>query len=332
METIQITNLIERIQECGEKTFELINTKSSQSVILPVFCNSRACSNPDCQTHRGNEFHKKHLVQIYGIQHSMQKPKAFVFTGWILSGNLNEHRQFICEKTSLLYHLLKRFSSTEFSLHCEVKPSKKYQGSFYVHWHVVMGGVKDFHWLRHEWGRQIKYETALSLHAVAKYVSKYASKTPVSFLSPDWLPYLQTTYKLRLHRFSTQQGVITKSDWIPLSVLLYELASAFKRARGSYPSGHGKSSFEHDFVPYLDKPPTPESDIPACVYIYPTSTHVKPTLKTHKTTSIHMGIIESASTYPKHYLCYSDMCSDSDGSGSLSKTKICSRCGGTCIE
>jgi len=271
LESIQISNLIERIQNCGEKSFELINSKTSQSVILPVYCNSRSCSNPDCQKHRGEQFHKKHLVQIYEIQHSMQKPKAFIFTGWILSGNLSQHREFICLKTSLLYHLLKKFSSSEFSLHCEVKPSKKYPGSFYVHWHVVAGGVKDFHWLQNEWGRYIKYETALSPSAVAKYVSKYACKTPVNFLSNDWLPYLQTTYKLRLHRFSTKQGEISKSDWLPVSLLIYEAKKTYNReCRGRFAAGHGSCRFNNDFIPFCDAPPPPD-DVPSCVYIFPTS-------------------------------------------------------------
>lgn len=262
MPQIAISNVIQRIQDCGTKDFELVNLKSSKTVLLPVYCDSRSCDNPGCKDHRGISFSKKHAVQIMSIQSSMQKPKAWVFTGYVLQPPLEDHRKFICEKTLLLYKILKQLSSSEFSLHCEIIPSKRFPTCFYVHWHVVTGGLKDYHYAQSLWGRYIEYEKARNIHSVAEYVSKYASKTPVHLGDQNFLPYLQTTYKLRLHRFSTKQGEITKSDWVPITVLVSELKRSANRHRLKHEDGSNK-----DFVPYVDAPPPPDSDIPACVHV-----------------------------------------------------------------
>jgi hypothetical protein len=127
---------------------------------------------------------------------------------------------------------------------------------------VVTGGLKDYHYAQTLWGRYVRYETALSKTSVSEYVCKYASKVPVTFGTSDWLNYLQATYKLRLHRFSTKQGEITKSDWVPVPSLINELKRASNRGRSRREDGTYA-----DYVPYNDTPPPPDDDIPACVSV-----------------------------------------------------------------
>lgn len=264
MPKILLSKVIERIQECGCKDFELINLKTTKTVLLPVFCNSRACDNPECQEHRGGLFKRKHLGQISAIQSSMQKPKAWVFTGYVIKQDSPTLRAFICEKTALLYQILKRLSSSEFSLHVEVKPSKKYKDCFYVHWHVVCGGLKDYHYAQTLWGRYVEYQKAKNIDSVAEYVAKYATKTPVHVGDSSWLNYLMVTYKLRLHRFSTVQGEITKSDWTPVLKIISEgkRALAHHRKRNDW-------GVPTDYIPYLDdRPPDVESEFSPCIKIY----------------------------------------------------------------
>lgn len=261
---IHLSKIIENVQNCGEKTIEFVISSTSQFIEQPSYCDNRACNNPGCQEHRANKFKRKHAVQISALQDSMDKPKAWVFTGYILEPPLEKNRKFICEKTLLLYKILDRLSSSEFSLHCELKP--KGDGRFFLHWHVVSGGLKDYHYAQTLWGRYIRYETAINTHRVSEYVAKYASKTPVAFGTQDFIPYLETTYKLRLHRFSTKQGEITKSDWIPISILVYEAKRALNQGRVRDDMG-----YPTDFIPFIDGHPPPEDpDTPNCVYVYPT--------------------------------------------------------------
>jgi hypothetical protein len=241
---------LERIGNCGTESRELVDA-SGFFIEVPICCDSRACKNPDCQKHRGKQFTKAHSSQIQELQHSMKKPKGWVFTGWILEGNLQNHRTFIMSKTLFLYQLLKKFSSSEFSIHCEIKPQAN--NKWYLHWHVVSGGVKDFKFLQARWGRYVKYETAIHKNKLAEYVAKYSSKVPKFPNEAMWLQYALTTYKLRLHRFSTKNLKATSSsEWFLVDLLLNEIKYSInspckdlsehrKRKRHKYEYWNGKS-------------------------------------------------------------------------------------------
>jgi len=172
----------------------------------------------------------------------MLKPKTWIFTGYVipLEYGVDYIRKFAREQMSKLFRILKNRkygSLTGFSIHMEFK--FKPNGTVYLHFHAVLGGLIDFHRVRREWGRVIRYEKAISPNAVAEYISKYASKTP-SFLDSDLLQefYHLLVYKTLMHRFSvTKSAAEENPDIIPLSpsgcyatpALLIEAKSAYMR-------------------------------------------------------------------------------------------------------
>jgi hypothetical protein len=132
----------------------------------------------------------------------MYSPKAWVFTGYVFHPPFDTEKikLFVIQKTKFLLYLMRKYSSSEFSIHCEIKPQEK--GTLYLHYHVVTGGLKDYHACMSEWGRYIKYEHAVKLKNLSDYVSKYASKTPVYLGHPLFTVYAEITYKTQLHKFS----------------------------------------------------------------------------------------------------------------------------------
>lgn len=69
-------------------------------------------------------FFKNHLPQVNKIRENVIRPKSFVFTGWKLNYfemDVDEIRDFMREKWSLLRKILDEYSSTDYSMHMEFK-------------------------------------------------------------------------------------------------------------------------------------------------------------------------------------------------------------------
>ena len=199
----------------------------------------------------------------------MEKPKAWVFTGWridVLGTSPNKFKSFAREKFPHLYHILKevKFGSvSEFSIHMELKFNT--DDSVHLHFHVVMGGINcRIKTMRSLWGRVVKYERAIEPEFVSEYVSKYSSKTP-DFQDSDFIKdwYFLVTYKIQMHRFSISKNkAILNPDVIPLTssayynygVLIFEAKCAFRR--DSYlKASFGKNKKENRVFHSLLEPP-----------------------------------------------------------------------------
>lgn len=239
----KIANFHAKTDVCGHETFEVVDAKKTKLFDVPVYCNNRACDKSGCKDHRAYLFYKSHIAQEQCVTLSMRKPKTWIFTGYVLS--LSEYdgdyiRKFARHQMSKLFRILKNQkygSVTDFSIHMEFKFHP--DGTVYLHFHVVTGGLKDFHRVRKEWGRVIVYEKAISPKAVAEYISKYASKTP-SFLGSEFLQefYHLLVYKTLMHRFSITRNEAEKNPNIislvpsgcySIPALLNEAKSAYMR-------------------------------------------------------------------------------------------------------
>jgi hypothetical protein len=256
---------------CGSKSREFVSP-SGESRFYPVYCDNRSCSNPACKEHRGYKYSKSHRGQVLALMTSVKSPKSWVFTGWVLP--LSElSREFIQSKMLYLVRLLRQFSNTEFSVHMEVKIQS--ENTAYLHFHVVSGSIENLGLVRRLWGRQIKYESALTESGLVSYISKYASKCPTYYCQSDEDYYSLLVYKTQMHRFSPHVAKCESSTyWYDMESLVRDMTSALWSTRAN----HGIVANEHvkqiywrssDFVPYLDKPPNPDGDVPACVYVYP---------------------------------------------------------------
>ncbi|PNX49390.1 MAG: hypothetical protein BV457_01945 [Thermoplasmata archaeon M9B1D] len=222
----KIDYLYEKMASCGSEFREYLSQEGEHKV-LPVYCDNRSCDKPECKEHRLYKYRKEHQGQINVLNKSMRKPKGWVFSGWKIP--INElDRTFCRKKLVFLFNLLKVFSVSEFSVHMEIKVYPKTHKDFgmaYLHFHVVSGGLKDLHFIRKKWGRQIKYETAIRPKSLGYYVSKYASKTPIFDYEPNRWYYHLLVYKTQMHRFSCkpEDSIKVGSEWVCLDVVLSEV-------------------------------------------------------------------------------------------------------------
>lgn len=198
-----------------------------------------------------------------------------MFTGWVLP--IDQYlKEFSREKLINLFKLLDRYSKTQFVIYMEFK--LKDESTVYLHFHVVTGSVGDIHQVQALWRRKVCYEYPIvSDDALLQYIRKYASKSPI-FQSPSQQrDYVALTYKLQMCRYSVRKDPdftkIKACCW-PVPVLVGELQRGLQRHRPTDEWGTAR-----DYIPYLDDPPSPESDIPACVKVYeerPDSWHPEP--------------------------------------------------------
>ena len=241
-ENEKLDNFHAKINVCGTTFIDIVGGQNTNIISVPVYCNNRGCTNKGCQKHRGELFRKEHFQQQQAITKSMNRPKGWVFTGWVLhTWDSDKIKAFTRKKMLKLHHILKdtKFgATTEFSIHMELKFNE--DGTVYLHWHVVMGGINcKIKTMRSLWGRVVKYEGAIAPSNVTSYVSKYASKTPNFYNSDfnqDW--YHLVVYKTQMHRFSiskieseSMDGILkpAPSGFYPYSVLLAEAMSCYMR-------------------------------------------------------------------------------------------------------
>jgi len=158
------------------------------------------------------------------------------------------HAQFL-----KAYYLLKQQSLTEFSLHMEIKLHS--DGTAYLHFHVVLGGVKDLRFFRKIWGRQVKYETAINPISLGFYISKYASKTPTFSSESQKIVYLSLVYKMQMHRFSVGVPPSSKkiSPWSRMESIRAEIYACCYR--DSYLNSDSEKLYYHPLLNTLDRPP-----------------------------------------------------------------------------
>lgn len=274
----QITEVMDSIQNCGTRTIEFCNLTNGSFLTILESCNNRGCQQGHCQQHRGHLHIKNHECQVSTITKVVRSQKSFVFTGWVLAAPLSSHREFAQQQLIRLFTLLHRFAKTEFVIYMEFKLHS--DGSAYLHFHVVAGSVGDIHLIESLWGRKVRYEYPIvSQDALLSYIRKYTAKSP-QFDSYDiQQSYVELTYKLQMCRYSVPKDLEyfhPKSDFIPTSLLVAEMKSAAAHGRM-----RNKMGDIIDFDPLLDSPPDSSSDIPSCVYVFPTSKPVR--LKRYQT-------------------------------------------------
>lgn len=270
--TFQYEKIIEKVDNCGS-VFDEYYAPSGLRRILPIHCDNRICENDECKQHRLYKYMHTHYGQIAILNEDMRSPKAWVFTGWVVS-IASFDRHFAQSKLLQLFKLLSnsKFGSlSHFSVHMELKvypEHHKNYGFVYLHFHVVSGGLKDLRMCRRLWGRQIKYEQAINPNELGFYVSKYASKTPKFPDEEHRFHYARIVYKLQMHRFSVGQSDLTKSGWVSLSQIEREVYSTLYRDSYLNPKNSStyknKSSKRYYFKflePRDDPPPLSQDDI-----------------------------------------------------------------------
>jgi hypothetical protein len=207
-------NFHKKISTCGQNYGEYYNTKTGESKVLRLFCDNRSCLNPDCQNHRLYKYMVKHRHQINKINQNIRKPKSWIFT--TIRKPYPIDKKFINDRTTLLRDLLnikkhnKYGSTSDYTHHLEIKISPD---SWYLHYHVVSGGMTDLRLIRQLWGYQIKYESAINPENLAYYISKYASKVPRFDSLDHYYQYANLVYKLKMHEFSVR-GLKLTTDWV----------------------------------------------------------------------------------------------------------------------
>jgi hypothetical protein len=218
-----VKRIYDKISNCGSVYLKFLNIKTLETINIRAFCDNRVCKNPECQKHRLLKFMKEHMYQIFQIQKDMRKPKAWIFTIPRMGYPIN--RKYCMNKLKFLYYLLSKDkhssfgSNSLFSIHMEIKPDVD---SWFLHFHVVSGGITNLRFIRKKWKYMIRYQTAISPKKLSRYVSKYASKTP--FFPNKWafFEYAQAVYKLQMHRFSTRiKKPKILSDWVLIGISGY---------------------------------------------------------------------------------------------------------------
>jgi len=250
-QTAILDNFYAKYGACGSTSIEFVNKYSSDVFCVPVTCDNRACANPVCQDHRKYKFQKQHGGQEHALQKSMTKPKGWVFTGWRYP--VEYFTRDFCRAMFLkLFHLLNVQSLTEFSIHMELKLYG--DGTAYLHFHVVCGGLRDFRYTQKRWGRYIKYETAIKPENLGEYVSKYASKTPKFFSEYQRSCYHLLVYKLYMHRFSAKAEMLqVESDFLNVDLLFLECQRACYS--DSYLNPDTKKGYLMAILEHTDHPP-----------------------------------------------------------------------------
>lgn len=246
----KIDNLYRKLAVCGTTSTEFVNIYNADILDLPIYCDNRCCGNPDCKKHRLYKFQKTHGGQELALQKSMRKPKGWIFTGYKMPIE-NLTTDFCRGQFLKLFHILKKQSLTEFSIHMEIKLNS--DGTAYLHFHCVMGGLKDFRFTEKLWGRHIRYELAIRPKELAYYVSKYASKTPIFYSEFQMVHYHQLVYKTQMHRFSCNDRIHLRSEWIPMELLRSEALSCCYRT--SYLNPNSKKHHYYELLENYDRPP-----------------------------------------------------------------------------
>jgi len=347
------------VEDCGSENISLVSYDGSDFLEFPKCCDNRGCCSSDCESHRGVKHKQNHIQQIQWIQKYVRSPKSWVFTGYRLNLSVDEWREKAQSELIRLFRLLSESSKTPFVIYLEFKVHA--DGSYYLHFHAVSGSVGDIHLIQARWGRIVRYEHPLTSEAVLiRYIKKYTGKTPLIYVSESshgdvksqpvtlsldaWRPYqekyIAVTYKLQMCRYSVlrKEAIaefgLFRSHWYIESLLVSECKSALRKGRVRRWDG---ALVVNGFIPLLDHPPSLESDVPSCVFVYPTPRLPAVCLSTvpvvHGESPIHLPKdVVSEESYPKHYLCSSEMCCSPEGIGSLSTSKICPVCGGECVE
>lgn len=220
--------LYSKLVNCGHGTVFLQDKVTRDSLDIVIHCDNRVCQRPACKKHRQYKFRKEHSGQVCQMMKSIRRPKAWIFTSPRLSYPID--RKYISDERKRVRELLdirkhdNYGSVTDFSIHTEVKPG---ESSWYLHHHVVSGGIKNLGVVRELYGFQIKYEYAISKSGIEAYMSKYASKVPeFHLLGVDYLTrlyivmeYFSAVYKAEMHSYGVKwyRSVRGKSNWVFVS-------------------------------------------------------------------------------------------------------------------
>lgn len=266
-----LSNLYEKLANCGLETYAFIGpVKNGKHIFaeVPVYCDNRSCSNPDCKKHRLYKYKREHEPQLEYLKDNIDVPKAYVFTGWnipIYEWDVDFTKKFVRKRLARLYLLLKKLSHTVFSIHMELKlypvGHPKY-GMAYLHFHVVSGFI-DVGKARQYWKRVVKYEHALSMDAIEGYISKYASKTPIFGCDNDRSMYHLIVYKTQMHRYSVGLQDCKKYEknheqlWFREDLIVME-AMACLKTRVERDNGYSKVLDDYMHRIYSDDKPPPK--------------------------------------------------------------------------
>lgn len=209
-----IKKMFYKLATCGQK-YAIFLTPEGEKVEKVVYCDNRVCFNPYCQDHRQYQYEKAHRNQIDQLDKDIRSPKGWVFSTPAKSFPIN--RDYCRSEIKRLYNLLQYQkhrgygSVTPYVIVMEIKLSPE---SWYLHFHVVTGFVKNLRLVRKKWGYWISYEKALSRGRLANYITKYARKTPAFPTIKSMWEFANSVYKLQMSRFSiSPSGFYERSGW-----------------------------------------------------------------------------------------------------------------------
>jgi hypothetical protein len=194
-----LAKINEKKSKCGTENREFYNIIKNEFENYPIYCDNRSCVK--CKDHKLYQFRKNHSLQIVALNKSMKNPRAWVFTGWVLPVE-ELTKEFLRSKVKLLVRLLKQFSSSEFSVHMEIK--LKENGFAYLHFHVVSAYIEQIRLVSKLWHRKVRNEEALHHENLGFYVSKYASKVPLFSTPKIEQYYTLLVYKEKMNLFSSR--------------------------------------------------------------------------------------------------------------------------------
>jgi hypothetical protein len=198
-----LKKIIKNLANCGVNYLTIYNPRTDETKTFPLYCDNRICLHPDCQKHRLYKYMDAHQAQIFKLSQDMKSPKAWIFTTPRKPYPID--REYCRKRLLKLNQLLDKSSHPKFgsnSLYSSHMEIKLHADSWYLHFHVVSGGLTNLRFIRQRWGYQIKYEDAISPRDLGYYVSKYASKVPSVPNHRAYIEYANAVYKLQMHRFS----------------------------------------------------------------------------------------------------------------------------------
>ena len=209
---------LNRIVKCGVDSVVLRDEQDNYKE-LPSYCDNRICMDEGCNAHRGYQYAKVHAAQIDFMRAKIRKPKAWIFTQPLRDYPItrdvlaSERKRLIVILNHPLYG-----ASSPYVLHMEIA---LHANHWYLHFHVIMGGVKSLKRVRGQYGSVVKYEDAVKREDLERYIGKYASKVPAlkdEGMGAEYLiHYGSVVYKLEMHTFSDGPKAVARAGFIKYS-------------------------------------------------------------------------------------------------------------------
>jgi hypothetical protein len=147
-----LSRIFNKLSNCGFTRLVFQNVETGEKIEIPAYCDNRCCNNSGCQKHRLQKYMREHRHQINDINQDMRKPKAWIFTTARKPYPID--RTYCQSRLKKLFNLLSKDkhpkfgSNSKFSVHMEIKPDVE---SWFLHFHVVSGGITNLRLVRKLW-------------------------------------------------------------------------------------------------------------------------------------------------------------------------------------